>query len=515
MKILIHGRKNGYSVLYPKPTPTEFYSFASDIQSLNANNYNVYYGKNFYTIAFVTNGYVFTKYVIGDDVQRGQLGEIGISVFIPNTQKLSGADIKTLLDELINKYNRNYIFNNKIDEPKNDFDWSIFSSLANGYDAKLQSRSTQNDNVTSGTKDPAFQYYKSDSDLIEHFDKPFQEEYSDYKQILFIDSNLQGASNPLNIIKNSGIEVNPDLKNEHYYLDNFRQSKGVTITANGMSRSDEKGQNQIRLKWQGEINYSKDYHKPIFATGSISDPVSEIHKYLEIYGNDIRIKYDAFKPDPETKSFTFDVETKNDGTKVIDAEIQVDSQPWQKITEVTFTGEELGEEHKIVARKGDSLISEVVRITPKDSSEASILLPLIEKKVVKVTATDQENGNAIYEFKVHITGKDFYMVTDEIEFVGDEIDKEWNIQIEKPKEYSSSENRMFCPAKDGYEINFKLRKAEKQPIESSYHQHIYPGSGDIEGKHKIWKWVIIGVFAIVLVLSLLALLVFWKRQEIQ
>ena len=36
MKLLIHGRKNGYTVLYPKPTPKEFFSFASDIQSINA-----------------------------------------------------------------------------------------------------------------------------------------------------------------------------------------------------------------------------------------------------------------------------------------------------------------------------------------------------------------------------------------------------------------------------------------------------------------------------------------------
>jgi hypothetical protein len=62
MKILIHGRKNGYTILFPKPTPLEFYSYASDIQSISANNYDVYYGKYFYTLAFVNGGCVFTKY---------------------------------------------------------------------------------------------------------------------------------------------------------------------------------------------------------------------------------------------------------------------------------------------------------------------------------------------------------------------------------------------------------------------------------------------------------------------
>lgn len=487
MKLLIHGRKNGYTVLYPRPTPTEFYSFASDIQSISANNYDVYYGKNFYTLAFVDGGCVFTKYVIGDDIERGQLGEIGISVFIPNTYELSGEDVKTLLDELINIYSRNYISNNKIEEPKNGFDWVKFTSLANGYDAKLLSRTTSNDNITTGTQDPAFHYYKSDSELIEHLDKPFQEEYSDYRQILFIDSNFKGAANPLNVIKNSGIEVNPDLKNEYCYLNNYNKSRGVKITAYYNNKwnecSDGKGNNQIREKWQVEIKYSKDYFKPIEATGSISNRASDIYKYLEINGSSIKIKYDAFLPEPETKTFTFDV-TKKDGTKVSDAEIHVDIQPWQHRSNVTFIAEELGREHKIAARKGVNLFSDVVKITPKDYSSTSIPLPLIEKRVVKITAKDQENGDDIWQFKVHITGTNFYKVTDQIEFVGDEIDEEWNIQIEKRNEYSVSENKKFCPARDGNEINFKLKKNQDSPRELSNTGHNDPYS---HNKHERQK----------------------------
>ncbi len=487
MKILIHGRKSGYTVLFPRPTPPEFYSYASDIQSISANNYDVYYGKKFYTLAFVDDGCVFTKYIIGEDVERGQLGEIGISVFVPNTQKLKGADVKTLLDELINTYAINYITINRIEEPKNGFDWSLFTSLANDFDSKLQSRSPDNDNVTPGTQDPAYHYFRSDSELMEFLDKPFQEEYSGYRQILLIDSNLQGVSNPLNVLRNSGVEVNPDLKNEYYYLNNYKYFKGLSIIADGKPRSEEKHYNRIRAKWQVEIRYTKDYHEPIVATGTIINRDSDIHKYLEVKGNNIIINYDALKPVPVTKKIVFDVVTKKDGVKVTDAEIQIDSQPSQNIPDYTFSGEELGREHKIAARKGDNLISDLVRIIPQNCSEPSILLQLVEKRVVKIKAKDMENGDYISHFRVHITGKGINDFTDKIDFLDDEIYKDWYIQIHSMREYDDSEYRKFCPARDEDEIIFTLTRSKRLPIIPDPYGHGWhqPGS-DQPGKPKIY-----------------------------
>lgn len=463
MKIFIHGRKNGYTVLYPKPTPPEFYAYASDIQSISANNYGGYYGKTFYTLAFVDGGCVFTKYIIGEDVGRGQLGEIGISVFVPNTQKLSGNDVKALLDELINIYANNYITNNKIEEPKNGFNWSLFTSMADAYDRKLQPRSSDYDSVMPGTQDPAYYYFKSDSELIEHLDKPFQEEYNGFRQILLIDSNLQGISNPLNVLRNSGVEVSPDLKNEYYYLNNYKYFKGLSIIADGKPRSDEKHNNRIRAKWQVEIRYTKDYYKPIVATGTVINRDSDIHKYLEVKGNNLILNYDALKPVPETKRIVFDVVTKKDGVKVTDAEIQIDSQSWQNIPDYTFSAEELGREHKIAARKGDNLISDIVRIIPQNCSEPSIHLPLVEKRVVKISVTDQENGNFILQFRVYIAGKVFNDYIDQIEFIGDEINKEWDIEIKKFPEYDS-ESKKFCPAREGNEIIFRLSRSKRLPF---------------------------------------------------
>ncbi len=476
MKILIHGRKNGYTVLYPKPTPIEFYSFASDIQSISANNYDVYYGKCFYTLVFVDGGCVFTEYVIGEDVERGQLGEIGISVFIPNTQKLSGADVKTLLDKLIDIYIRKYISNNKIDEPKNGFNWPEFSSFSDSYDAKLQPRSTNNDNVTTGTQDPAFHYYKSDSELIEHLDKPFQEEYNDFRQILFIDSNLQGAANPINVIKNSGIEVNPDLKDEPFYLNNYNSTRGVKITANYKPRSDGRGNNQIRAKWKVEIEYSKDdrCYEPINASGTISELSSDIHKYLDIKGNQIIIKYDAFNnPIPIIKQVYFEIKNQN-GKSIEEAEIQIDTRPWVKVNEsattINFQGEEIIRQWQISAKKeSENLYSDQIPVTP-DNQNRPVILTLRKQKTIEIFAFDEANNNKISSFNVECDGGKIYRenVT-KIIFVNDEINTQWDIKVSKKdgrdtysgkfKDYSpaTGENPLKIPCKKNMEVSIEYK----------------------------------------------------------
>ena len=459
MQIFIQARKDGYNVLYPTPTPTEFYQFASDIQSASADNNPDYYGKNFYALAFASDGCIFTKYVIGYDVQRGDIGNVGISVFIPNTEKLSGENLKELLDKLLNIYCSNYCPDNNISDKRED--WDLFTSLANNYDVKLQRRSTHNDTIITGTQDPAFLYYKDGNDLIEHLDKPFQEEYSNYKKILFIDKNLQSTANPLRVLKNSGVEVIPDLKNEYYFLNNYNRSKGVSIIANGKSRSEGKDNNSIRAKWQVEINYSKEYYKPIVVSGSISNLDSDIHKYLDINGSNINIEYDAFQPNPETKTVTFDVVTKKDGTKVTGAEIQVDTRPWQSHSEVTFKGVELGREHKITARIGDTLFSDVVKITPKYYSNNSIRLLLIEKKVVKIVVTEAEGvKNYISDFKVWINGgKCDTQQVSEVTFTGEEIDNTWNITVEK-EGFERSTSMSYNPKNGDKTISFELKKAQ-------------------------------------------------------
>jgi len=466
MKIFIQARKYGYSVLYPKPTPTEFYQFAADIQSESADNQSCFYGKSVYSIAFSNDGYIFTKYVIGYDVQRSNLGNIGISVFIPNGKKLLGLDVKTLLDELVKIYCVNYCPDYKISDTRED--WLLFTSLANNYDAKLRPDSANNtENLTSGTKEPAFIYYKSEDELQEYFDKPFQEEYCDYRQIFFIDSGLQdNPSNPLNVLRNSGVELKDiDLKNEYYYLNNYSYDKGVTIIANGRNCSDG---SYIRAKWQVEIKYSKDERCffPIEAKGTLYDPDSEIHTYLEIIDNNITIKYEAFIPKPIEKTILFEIKDSY-GNSINDAKIQIGNQQWEEVSGCQYNhilkGYDLIQPLIVLAKKeSENLFSESITVSPENQIEPIVLQ---KQKRVKIFACI--NNNAFPDFKFWINdGKGWRENVTEYVFKGSDIEKTWIIEISKKEGYNIySEKEEYCPATGNNPLYMQLQKSRQYCID--------------------------------------------------
>ncbi len=134
MKLFVQARKDGYNILYPKTTPTEFYQFASDLRPIAKMGVS-FLGKEIYSIAFSSGGCIFTKHIIVQDVQRESLGNVGFSIYIPNEKKLLGIEVKALLDELLETYREtycaDYYLNNK------QVDWTIFQSLADSYDKKL------------------------------------------------------------------------------------------------------------------------------------------------------------------------------------------------------------------------------------------------------------------------------------------------------------------------------------------------------------------------------------------
>ncbi|HAQ38188.1 MAG TPA: hypothetical protein DCQ58_06730, partial [Saprospirales bacterium] len=454
MELLVHGTKQGYkSSFIPNSQPT--FSLG-DIRN-GVNNENPL-GKSAYSIAFFNGGIVYTKYtIIRDTLRAYATGNIAFSLFLPANRELGGkgADVKSLLDKLSKFYIEEYVRDNNVNRGETTLiheDWSFLQDITTEYTEQEKNR--KDEEIASGTDDPAFHYYKSDIDLIELLDKPYQEEYSRYRQILFIDSNLQGASNPLNVLKNSGIELNPDLKNEYYYLNNYNSHKGIKITANNQARSDKKGENKIRAKWHIEINYSKDDRsfRPINAKGTISDPSSEIHKYIEIKGNQIMLKYDAFdNPIKKEKKVTFEIKD-HYGINIEGAEIQIDNLKWYKvdgssITKV-FCGEDIIKPFKISARKeSENLYSEVVTFMP-DTQNEPVLLNLQKQKKVKIFVIDNENGNYIPNFKFWCNdGKGYRENISEMIFVNDEIGKTWIIKVSKIEGQVNYLGKIeYCPA---------------------------------------------------------------------
>ncbi len=457
MEIFIQGRKDGYNVLYPKPTPATFYSFAYDIQSISANNNDIYWGGNFYTLAFTENGCIYTKYIIGDDVKRGQLGEIGISILIPTSRKLSGPDVKSLLDELVDLYVQLYIKDNKIVEPSTGFDWSLFSSLAKKYDEKVISNNTENQILASGTKDPALCYYSTESNLIEYFDKPFQEEYEPYRQILFISSNLRGISDPKNVLKNSGDEVNPDLKNEYYYLTNCMYISGLSIMANGKPRTDKKGENLIRAKWLVEIKYSKDdcCYDPIIVSGEIADINSDIHNYLNISRDQIRIKNEKLKPNPKKIKVEFKV-TDRKGLIINDAEIACTNKIYfsEKIASnnsIDFSGEDLKIPWTAKVSKDDFIGTK--DFVPIKNVCVEILIE--RRKTITIVVTD--GHRIIGDFKVWTKLTNGFQQTNKIEFVDEEINHPHTITVYKDG-YFEEKIENYRPSIDDDNLIIVLRK---------------------------------------------------------
>ncbi len=221
MKVFVQGRKDGYKVLYPVPTPKEFFRFGTDIQSINARNQQNLYGKSVYSIAFEQGGRIYSKYVVGYDVQRANLGNISFSIFVPDDRYIDGASIVELLDLLSSTYFERYAPDYYIGgNPEN---WAELATLANQYDAKIVSIDHLDvQQFNRGEKEAGFIYYATGEQLASYFENPYQKEYAQYSQVFLVDSVLkERPENPLSVFKycpDADLSGRIDLENKRYRL---------------------------------------------------------------------------------------------------------------------------------------------------------------------------------------------------------------------------------------------------------------------------------------------------------
>lgn len=467
MKIFVQARKDGYNTLYPSQTPNEFRHFASDIILIRNEPENLH-GKCVYSIAFNDDGYIFTQHIIVEDVQRAGLGNVGFSIFIHKNNKLSGNNIKNLLDELIKSYCKNYC---------NDFylgnvqeDWVLFTSIANSYDSKIVSVSSEdNDIKQSGNLDAAFIYFTSDIELQKYFEQPLQEEYIPYRQIYFISNEFKdkpNPENPLYVLKNSGIDLTGqiDLENPSYKLREFHGNakNGVSITIKNSKGRQLNNKDKIFRKDELTLAYTKKNYEEKKIIGSLLNS-EEIRFYLNI-SNDCKI--DVLKEvdlKPKEKTITFEV-VKNDGSRISDAIITYKSNyhPEKQVlnNQVTFSGDDLNERWIVSAKIGDTCFSNNHIIDFEKDSLNPIKLTLNEKRVLKIIAKEYElPQNGIPKFNVWVQGKGNYNEND-IEFVDDEINKSFNITVEG-NGYERSEPQTYYPKDGNMTLYFHLKKPDK------------------------------------------------------
>ncbi|MDR2384612.1 MAG: hypothetical protein LBD80_02955 [Tannerella sp.] len=395
---------------------------------------------------------------------------------MPNNEKLSGTEILELLNKVESEYSKQYIDGTNLKDVREN--WDFLKEIKGNYHSKLLSSAN---NLQSGTTDAAYIYYSDDNELQRYFDDPYQEEYKDYRQILFISRDLGGKpENPLNALRHSGMDLTGkiDLENKYYYLYNYDSLKRVSITADGKPRSNGEGNNCIRAKSQVEIKYSKDdrCYFPIEAKGTLNDPNSEIHKYLEINNDQIHIKYDAFanlNPEPRTKKITFDCKDKSgkkvDGAKII---IYKTNKKNEQLTisggTRCFQGEEIITWWIVYASKEDKMRSDKKYILPaKEDDRIEICMHYIKK--VEITAIIEDR--IVHDFNVKCSSfctdseqssSKYYLF-----FADEKINEETTIEVSKCEGNNCYVGSHAFIPKENKPICVQLKKAEPEKQEAT------------------------------------------------
>lgn len=452
MEVVIFGTKGGYRTLFKT-------SGAPAIGSEIRNNVGseAALGKFAYSIAFVANGCLFTKYIIlRDTLRNNATGFLAFSLYVSKDKSLlkKGADVKFILDQLSDRYLELYVRDNCINRGENDLiiqeDWSYVNNV---LIEKLEVNSTERHfEVSPGTMEAAYIFYEDDLKLQEYFTKPFQEEYIGYKQILLISEKLRNTSfDLLNVLRNSGVELRVDLNNEEFYLKNFDPTSGLIITSNNKIRNGGKNNNIIRRKDKIVLEYTKKYYTSMPIQGTLSDPNSLIFRFLEIVDNQIAINYDVLKKElkAQEKIISINIQDWN-GNDLRDFEFFCKSGDHSKEIingTITFTGSDIGMSWRLSA-KNPKYYSDNKFVNPErdflgDTGKVDIKLD--RHKLEVLVREENENGRILEN-----------VILSKTEFVGKEIKEPFKISVSckdfKTKTFD------YNPSKDNSPVNIYLQK---------------------------------------------------------
>lgn len=426
---------------------------SSTIRKDSGSPYSV--GKEAYAICILNDGILYTKCrITRDGLRNDGVGNISFSVFIPHTYKLTGDDIKEILDNLINGYKKYLGQDDTIISVSED--WSYVLELAEIYNKKLINRSIDEaDNYQQGAGDAAYVYYTDKTELCKFFDNPYQEEYSAYKQIFFVEKNLEGKpENPLNALRhdpNANLTGKIDL--EKYKLIYNQQARGgvkIEVKVNGSLRYSK---SEIKRKEDLQIIWSKQFCETKVKSGKCYEIGSD---FLEI--NDVEKTITVKEIEIHPITYTLLIQTKDRFSNPIsDAEIALKISnylPERKAinNSIKITAEELQNKCYIIAKK-DNLIS-LQREIKLEDTKGSISLILSEHKKVSFYVKD-ENG-LVNNYNIQISNKEDQPKEGNAVFIGDEIEKTWQISVSH-RDYET-ERFKYRPAKDDNPKDVILKK---------------------------------------------------------
>jgi hypothetical protein len=476
MNIIIHGTKGGYRVLYATPNSP---LLAGDSRSATSNESAV--GQSAYSIAFAANGCVFTKFVIIRDIMRSMAtGNIAFSVYIPNNQKISGTDVKSLLDQLSNHYCKNYTYSSNLDNVRED--WSFVEDIARTFKIK-DVPADDVENIQQGVKDAAFVYYFSDEELQKYFDVFYHYEYSAYRQVFLVDKKLEKIKeNPLFALRhdpNANL-TGKILENPSYKLREYqgRGESGISIEirANDIIRN-----NKDRIFKNDNINikYSKDCYRDIYLKGKLTDTTIAQYLIIDESSKKIDVKKNVeLQPKIKLISFEF-LDYKENIVTDLKIQLIIQPQPQNEVelrkskTIVKFQGEEIVNYYTISAsaERDGILYSGKEKFIPVNIDRDTFEVRIHKEKTVKIIP--QYEGN-IKNCNIRINSRKYTkslpMITSEdnlpkIIFKDKQIEDKWKIEVSRKDRYDNyyyGKIEDFYPEKE--KITRKIEMEKKSPI---------------------------------------------------
>jgi hypothetical protein len=435
MQIVIHGTNGGYHIFTPeKGKMLDARPDSNKVGSI---------GQQAYSINYTESSIVFSKYrIIRDVVGDKRTGNVAFSIIIPHSKKLSGIDVLAILDKLSNYFCSKHIVNDNLDNFKEDWGW--VSEIKCEFEIKLKNN---DDLIAVGSADSAFLYYNSSELLQKYFDLPYQEEYSAYKQIFFVDKTFEGKpENPLNALRHdssANLTSEIDIENPKYKLIYNQHAGGgvkIEVKVNGSLRYSK---SKINRKEDLQIIWSKQFCETKVKSGKWYEIGSE---YLNI--NDVEKTITVKEIDIDPTTYTLSIHTKDRfSNPITDAAITLkigNYSPGRNAINNTIqiTEEELQNKCYIFAQK-DNLISPQREIKREDT-KGSISLILSEHKKVSFIVQD-ENGS-VKNYKIQISNKEVQPKDGDVVFIGEEIEKTWQISVSH-RDYETKRFD-YCPAEN-------------------------------------------------------------------
>lgn len=450
MEIVVHGTKGGRQIFTPKKL--------GGLLDVNADTSKASaIGKEAYAIRFIEKTIIFSKYKIIRDVRGDKrTGFLAFSLFLPNNKKLYGSDILSALNKVSEEYCKKYIPENDNNLKDVREDWAFLDRIAEQYKAMLRPVSSEDiESLLSGSKDDAFICYENDEKLQKYLDAPYQDEYSQYRQVLFVKKELKDKpEDPLNALRHSedNLTGNIDLENPKYKLLFNQTAKGgvrIDVKVNNITRS---SRSKIRLKDELEISWSKQFCETVTKRGKWNEISNE---FIDVNSSAESVSVKEIMPPDKTKTITFNIKdwqkTPVNGAKIICKNAGGEILPIENYSQANFKGDDLGKRWRVSANN-DRFFSEerpidFDRDCPGDTGNVDIVLNKHKLNKQQVTVNDESNGDILNGFTLSKT-----------EFTGSEIKETHRITV-SCFEYESK-SFTYCPASAIYLEPIKLKKKQ-------------------------------------------------------